>query len=88
MGDNRLVITTESKTFLLDLLKDVDINLKHEIYSIIKDNKLLAKRTIKNEIRHFLVKYKHENDIHKNGKQQIEWITQIVNFSQRLDLKR
>ena len=72
MGDNRLVITTESKTFLLDLLKDVDINLKHEIYSIIKDNKLLAKHTIKNEIRQFLVKYKHENDIHKNGKQQIE----------------
>ena len=58
MGDNRLVITTESKTFLLDLLKDVDINLKHEIYSIIKDNKLLAKHTIKNEIRQFLVKYK------------------------------
>ena len=88
MGDNRFVITTESKTFLLDLLKDVDINLKHEIYSIIKDNKLLAKHTIKNEIRQFLVKYKHENDIHKNGKQQIQWSTQIVNFSQLVDLKR
>ena len=42
MGDNRLVITTEPKFFHLDLPKDVDINLKHEIYSIIKHNQLLA----------------------------------------------
>ena len=35
MRDNELVITTEPKAFPLDLSKDTDINLKHEIYSII-----------------------------------------------------
>ena len=36
MEGNRLVITTEPKFFYFDLPKDTDINLKHEIYSIIK----------------------------------------------------
>ena len=31
MGDNNLVITTEPKTFRVDLPKDTGINLKHEI---------------------------------------------------------
>ena len=36
MEGNRLVITTEPNFFYFDLPKDTDINLKHEIYSIIK----------------------------------------------------
>ena len=34
--DNKIVMTTEPKTFYFDLPKDVGSNLKHEIYSIIK----------------------------------------------------
>ena len=30
MRNNKLVITTEPKTFHFDLLRDVGINLKHE----------------------------------------------------------
>ena len=51
MGNNRLVITTEPRTFHFDLPKDTAINLKHEIYSIKKHNELLAEHTVKNEIR-------------------------------------
>ena len=51
IGDNKLVKTTKPKTFHFDLTKDADINLKHETYSIIKYNKLLAEHTIKNHIR-------------------------------------
>ena len=42
MGDNELVVTTEPKMFQFDLSTDAGINLKHEIYSIIKHNELLA----------------------------------------------
>ena len=69
IGDNKLVITTEPKTFYSDLPKNVDNNLKQEIYSIIKHNELLAERTIKNKVRQALSKYKHGNNIHKHGKQ-------------------
>ena len=48
---NKLVITTDTKTFHFDLPKDASINLKHEIHSIIKHNKLLAEHTIRIEIR-------------------------------------
>ena len=65
MGDNKLVIATELKTFHFDLPKDAGINFKHEIYPIIKHNEFLAKYTVKNEIGQFLSKYKHENNIHK-----------------------
>ena len=40
--DNKLVMTTEPKSFCFDLPKDVDNNLEHETYSIIKRNKLSA----------------------------------------------
>ena len=69
MGDNKLIITTEPKAFHFDLPKDAAINLKHEIYSIIKYNKLLPGHRIKIKIRQLLSKYKHENDIHEHGKQ-------------------
>ena len=45
MEDNKLVITMESKMFHFDLPKCADINLKHETYSIIKQNKHLAMDT-------------------------------------------
>ena len=48
--DNKLVITTEPKTFCFDLPKDASINLKHEIYSFIKHNKHLAEHPIKSDI--------------------------------------
>ena len=38
LRDNKLVITTEPKTFHFNLPKDVDTNLKHEIDSVIKYN--------------------------------------------------
>ena len=77
IGDKRLVITTEPKTFYFNLPKDVDSNLKYEIFSIIKHNKALAEHTIKNEIRKLLSKYKHGNDIHEHGKRENEWAKQI-----------
>ena len=64
--DNELVTTTEPKTFRFDLPKDVDNNLKHEIYSILKQNELLAN---KNNIRQLLSNYKHVNNIHEHRKQ-------------------
>ena len=51
MRDNKLVKTTEPKTYRFDVTKDAGINLKHETYSIIKYNGHLAEHTIKNEIR-------------------------------------
>ena len=68
MGDKKLVITTENKTFHFDLAKNAGINLKHEIRSVIKHNEVLAEHTIKNEIRQLLSKYEHANDIHEHGK--------------------
>ena len=40
--DNKLAITAEPKTIHFDLPKDVYNNLKHQIDSTIKHNKLLA----------------------------------------------
>ena len=67
MGDNKLVITIEPKTFHFYLPKDADINLKHEINSIIKHNVLLPEHKTKNKIRQLLSKYKHRNYIHEHG---------------------
>ena len=69
MGDNKLVITTEPRTFNFDLFKDAGINLKREIYSSIKYNEHLTDHTTKSEIRQSLSKYKHGNDIHEHQKQ-------------------
>ena len=43
-------------------------NLKHESDSVIKHDELLAKHTIKKQIRQLLSKYKHGNNIHEHGK--------------------
>ena len=45
MEDNKLVMTMESKMFHFDLPQCADINLRHETYSIIKQNELLAMDT-------------------------------------------
>ena len=52
--------------------KNVDENLKHEIEFIIKSNEYLAENKIKNRIEQLFLKYKHENNIHENGKEQNE----------------
>ena len=46
MGDNRLVATTEPRTFHFNLPIDVHIHLKYETYSIIKHDELLAKHIV------------------------------------------
>ena len=56
--------------FDFDLPKDIDENLKREF--IIKTNESLAEIIIKNEVEEILLKYKHGNNIHENGKQQSE----------------
>ena len=47
IGESLLVITTESKTFHFDVPKDAGINFKHNTYSLIKHNELLAQHKIK-----------------------------------------
>ena len=46
MGDNKLLITVEPKTFHFNLPKDAGINLKHKICSVIKHNELNELRNI------------------------------------------
>ena len=68
MGDIKLLIPTKPKNFDFNLPKNTGINLKNTIYSIIKHNELLAEHTIKNEVKQFLYKYKHGNDLHEHRK--------------------
>ena len=75
--DNKLVMSTEPKSFRFDLPKIADNKFNQEIYSIIKHNKSLSEQTIKNEVRQLLSKYKYENNIHEHRKQQNVWTTQI-----------
>ena len=68
-----MIVMRHLKTFYFDFNwpKQVDRNLKHEIYLhefIIKSNGSSADNKIKNEIEQLLLKYKHGNNIH--GKQQ------------------
>ena len=82
MGDNKLVITTEPKSLYFDLPKHADINLKDEIYSVIKHNELLAEHTIKNEIRQLLSKYKRYGNSKTYEPHKFVFI-----LTQRLDLR-
>ena len=66
IGDNNILVTTEPKTFYFDLPVDANNNSKHEIYSIIRHNELLAGHTMKDKIRQLLSNYKHGNDIHEH----------------------
>ena len=69
MRDNKLVITTEPKSFSFNLPKNVSTNFKYGIDSIIKQNEYLAYHPLKNGIRQLLSKYKHGNKIHQYRKQ-------------------
>ena len=67
--ENQFPVTTGPRNFCFDLSKDVDISLKHQIYSIVKFKEHLAEDTIKNMVSQILFKYKHGNDIYEHGKQ-------------------
>ena len=69
-----MIVTRDPKTFCFnfDWSKQVDENLKHEIEYILKTNESLTENKMKNEIEQVLLKDKHENNIHENGKQKTE----------------
>ena len=69
-----MIVTRDPKTFCFnfDWSKQVDENLKHEIEYVLKTNESLAENKMKNEIEQLLLKDKHENNIHENGKQKTE----------------
>ena len=69
IGENKLVITKEHKTFHFDLPRDASINFKDWIHLIKKHDELLAEHAMKNEIRQSLSKYKKGNDLCEYGKQ-------------------
>ena len=73
MEENMIAIR-DPKTFWfnLDLPKCVDENLNHENKFIIKSKESLPENIIKNQIEQLLLKYKHGNNIHEQGKQQNE----------------
>ena len=73
MEENMIVIR-DPKTFSFNFNwpKYVDENVKHEIEFIIISNESLAENKIKNETEQLLLKYKHGNNIHEQGKQQNE----------------
>ena len=54
--------------FDFDWPKDADENLKHKIEFIIKSNESLAENKIKNKTEQLLLKYRHGNNIHEQGK--------------------
>ena len=65
--DNKLVMSTEPKSFRFDLPKIADNKFNQEIT---KDNKRLSEQTIKSEVRQLLSKHKYKNNIHEHRKQQ------------------
>ena len=69
-----MAVKREPKTFYFDLNlpKDFDKNLKHEIEFIIKQNESLAEPTLRNEIKQLLSKYKQGSEIPEHGKQKNE----------------
>ena len=71
--DNKLVITTELKTFNFDLPKDTGTNLKHEIYSTIEPDEY----TVKNKIRKYCPNIIMGNNIHEHGKQTRETLKRV-----------
>ena len=73
MEENMIVIRNpKTFSFNFNWPKYVDENLKHEIEFIIISNESLAENKIKNETEQLLLKYKHGNNIHEQGKLQNE----------------
>ena len=70
-----MIVMRYLKTFYFNFNwpKQVDRNLKHEIYLhefIIKSNGSSADNKIKNEIEQLILKYKHGNNIHRKQQNQ------------------
>ena len=82
--DKTLVITTEPKIVCFDLPKDDSNNLKHESYSIIKNNELLAEHTIKYEVRQLCMETIFMNTENSKTSEPHKF---VLNLSQRLDLR-
>ena len=64
--EEKMIMIRDPKLFCYNFNwpKNVDENLRHEIESIIKSNKYLAKNKINYDIEKLLLKYKHGNNIH------------------------
>ena len=88
MRDNKLILTTEPKTICLDLPEYAGINLKHEIDSIIKRNKLLADHTIKTILINYYPNIRMETTfMNRENSKTNEPHKFFLNLSQRLDIK-
>ena len=61
--------------------------MKYEIEFIIKRRESLAENKIKIKIEQLLLQYKHRNDIHELGKEQINEPHNFIPKSQSLDLR-
>ena len=86
--DNKLVIKGEPKTLYFDLSENADNNSKQQISSIIKHNELLAKHTIKNEIRQLLSKISMQRIfINRENSKTNESHKFVFSLSQRLNLR-
>ena len=86
--DNKLVLTTESKTFHFDLPKDVSINLNHEICSIMKDLEHLVEHTIKTRLDNYCPKRSMKTifmNIERGKTNELHKF--VLDLSQRLDLR-
>ena len=88
IGYNKLAITAEPKTFHFDLLKDVGIDLKHEIFFIMEHNELLTEHTIKTRIDNYCANISLETIFMNNEDSKTNEPRKFVlNLSQRLDLR-
>ena len=86
--DNKLAITIQPKTFCFDLPKDSNINLKHEIYSIIKHNEHLAEHTIKTRLDNYCPIIGMETiSMNTENRKWNEPQKFVLNLTGRLDLR-
>ena len=81
-------LTAEPKTFDFDLPKGVGINLKHQIYFIIKHNDLLAEHQQKARLGNYCANMSMETifiNIESSKTNELQKF--VLNLSQRLNLK-
>ena len=70
-----MIKSAKTFNFVFYWPKHVGENLKHETEFITKSNESLADNKVKSENEQLLLNYKHGNNIHKQRKQQNEWVT-------------
>ena len=88
MRDSKFVITTETRSFCLDLPKDVGIKLKHKIDSYIGHNELLAEHIVKTEVKQLFPNTSIKTIFMNMGNSKTNKPhTFELNLSQRLDLR-